>query len=92
MSMIKQALKSDEEESARSGQNEAACSGGCRVKSGGVQSPISHCVARANPVMEVMIRQKAAKARQGVKRCGISGSETPGGHGVLESPHTHTCV
>lgn len=62
---------------------------GVGLKVGG---PDSHQPLRCqgNPVMEVMIRQKAAKARQGVKRCGISGGEAPGGHGVLEKPHTRT--
>lgn len=61
---------------------------GVGLKVGG---PGSHQPLRCqgNPVMEVMIRQKAAKARRGVKRCGISGGEAPGGHGVLDSPHTH---
>lgn len=64
---------------------------GVRFKVGG---PGSHQPLRCqgNPVMEVMIRQKAAKARQGVKRCGISCGEAPGGHGVLESPHTRAHV
>lgn len=59
-----------------------------------VGGPDSHQPLRCqgNSLMEIMIRQKAAKAKQGVKRCGISGGEAPGGHVVLESPHTHTRV